>query len=147
VPREPAVALLERPTQLGQILPDKLLEQLVRPSPELDRGAHAPGRPATAGRSPPPHPGYGLTLWRAERARAARVGGLDNEAIRSGQLALEEARDHGFGELELYAALVLGGDELGAMACWRTLRARSRELGDKPGVQEASGRLPERTEV
>ena len=135
---------------------------------------------------PPPLAGYGLTLWRVERARAALVGGHDNQAIRSGQAALEEARDHGFAELELYAGLVLGalgregapweklisraaasldteiylgalemearrlvlkGDELTAMARWRTLRIRSRELGYEPGVQEASGWLPERTEV
>ncbi len=52
------------------------------------------------------------------------------------------------GALEMEARrLVLDGDSQTAMVRWRTLRVRSRELGYEPGVQEASGWLPERTEV
>ncbi|MBW2255615.1 MAG: serine/threonine protein kinase [Deltaproteobacteria bacterium] len=57
---------------------------------------------------PPSQPGYGLTLWRIEHARARLLGGFTPDVIDEARRGLQEARRAGFKELELYALLILG---------------------------------------
>lgn len=56
----------------------------------------------------PASEGYGRCLWHLERARAALAAGLDDDTLMEGRRALRIAVDAGFGELALYAGLVLG---------------------------------------
>lgn len=125
----------------------------------------------------PPADTYGHTLFLLERARAAVSGRYEDIARDQARAGLQEATQSEYGELRVYARLILGaveqvedrpwdallqtasqtlntetylgalemharrltrqGNEAEAKRQWRSLGARSEELGYRPGMEEA----------